>query len=390
MGDLAMQIPDELRSLEARFAGMLELAEDAVISVDADQRITLFNRAAEKTFGYTAAEVLGQPLELLLPDRAAASHRQLVEGFDRSPITARRMGELREVFGRRKDGSEFPAEASISKLDLPSGKVFTAFLRDVTERRRSEAARKQAEDALAEARVELARVARVTTMGELAASIAHEVNQPLAAVITNASACLRWLAAAPSNIAEANAALQRIVRDANRASEVIARIRAFLKRGEPRKTQLQVDEIVREVVSLVQGEARTRDVTMRVESTAGLPPVLADQVEVQQVLLNLILNAIEAMSAIKERARVLEVATAKYGPDAIVVAVRDSGPGLEPQHMERIFDAFYTTKPQGMGMGLAISRSIIDAHGGRLWALPNQGPGATFQFTLPVGVGDAA
>jgi PAS domain S-box-containing protein len=388
MGDLTMQIPDELRSLEARFAGILEIAEDAVISVDADQHITLFNRAAEKAFGYTAAEVIGQPLELLLPDRSAALHRKLVEGFDHSSVAARRMGELREVFGRRKDGSEFPAEASISKLDLPSGKVFTAFLRDVTERERSEAARKQAEDALVEARAELARVARVTTMGELAASIAHEVNQPLAAVITNASACLRWLAATPSNIAEANAVVQRIVRDANRASEVIARIRAFLKRAEPRKTHLQVNEIVREVVTLVRGEARTHGVTVRVESAADLPPVLADQVELQQVLLNLILNAIEAMSAVTEHARVLEVATAKYGADAIVVAVRDSGTGLDPQRRERIFDAFYTTKPEGMGMGLAISRTIIDAHGGRLWAMPNEGPGTTFQFTLPIRVRD--
>jgi len=379
-----MQIPDELRSLEARFAGILETAEDAVISVDADQRITVFNRAAEKSFGYTAAEVIGQPLELLLPDRSAASHRQLIEGFDHSSVTARRMGELREVFGRRKNGSEFPAEASISKLNLPGGKLFTAFLRDVTERKQIEAARKQAVDALVEARAELARVARVTTMGELAASIAQEVNQPLAAVITNASACLRWLAATPSNMAEANAAVQRVIRDANRAGEVIVGIRAFLKRGQPRKTQLQMGEIVREVVILAQGEARTHEVAMRVESTADLPPVLADQVEVQQVLLNLILNAIEAMSTVTERARVLEVATAKHGADEVVVAVRDSGPGLDLGRMERLFDPFYTTKPDGMGMGLAISRSIIDAHGGQLWAMPNDGPGATFRFTLPV------
>ena len=379
-----MQIPDELRSLEARFAGILETAEDAVISVDADQRITVFNRAAEKSFGYTAAEVIGQPLELLLPDRSAASHRQLIEGFDHSSVTARRMGELREVFGRRKNGSEFPAEASISKLNLPGGKLFTAFLRDVTERKQIEAARKQAVDALVEARAELARVARVTTMGELAASIAHEVNQPLAAVITNASACLRWLAATPSNMAEANAAVQRVIRDANRAGEVIVGIRAFLKRGQPRKTQLQMGEIVREVVILAQGEARTHEVAMRVESTADLPPVLADQVEVQQVLLNLILSAIEAMSTVTERARVLEVATAKHGADEVVVAVRDSGPGLDLGRMERLFDPFYTTKPDGMGMGLAISRSIIDAHGGQLWAMPNDGPGATFRFTLPV------
>ena len=248
---------------------------------------------------------------------------------------------------------------------------------DVTERKRAEEALRKAQD-------ELAHVARVTVMGEFAASIAHEVNQPLAAVVANGNASLRWLAAEPSNIPEARDGLQRIVRDANRASEVVSRIRAFLKRGESRQAQLDVQDVIREVVSPVQGEARTQGVSVRVASADHLPAVTADRVQLQQVFLNLMLNAIEAMTPITDRRRLLEVKADTYRPDAILVAVRDSGVGLDPQRRERIFDAFYTTKPQGMGMGLAISRSIVEAHGGRLWATPNDGYGETFQLTLPV------
>jgi signal transduction histidine kinase len=228
-------------------------------------------------------------------------------------------------------------------------------------------------------------VTRVTTMGELAASIAHEVNQPLAAVVANGHACLRWLAAEPPNEQEANDAVQRIIRDANRASEVISRIRGFLKRGEPQRTLVHVDEVIGEVISLVQDKARTHGVSIRGEAAADLPPVVADRVQVQQVILNLVMNAIEAMSPVTEQPRVLAVGADKYRADAVRVAIRDSGVGLDPQHRARIFDAFYTTKPEGMGMGLAISSSIVEAHGGRLWATPNDGPGETFQFTLPIG-----
>jgi PAS domain S-box-containing protein len=248
---------------------------------------------------------------------------------------------------------------------------------DVTERKRAEEALRKAQD-------ELAHVTRVTTLGELAASIAHEVNQPLAAVVANANASLRWLAAVPSDIQEARDGLQRIVRDANRASEVVSRIRAFLKRGESRRDRLDVEDVIREVIGLVQGEVRTQGVSVLLESAAHLPAVTADRVQLQQVILNLVMNAIEAMTPITDRPRLLEVKADTYRQDAILVAVRDSGVGFDPQRRERIFDAFYSTKPHGMGMGLAISRSIVEAHGGRLWATPNDGYGETFQLTLPV------
>ncbi len=254
---------------------------------------------------------------------------------------------------------------------------FIGVVMDTTERKRSE-------EALREAQAELARVARATTIGELTASIAHEVNQPLAAVVANANACLRWLAAETPDLDEARAAAQRIVRDGNRASDVIARIRGFLKKGEPVTVQLGINEVVREIIMLTQGEVLRRDASLLTELADGLPAVSADRVQLQQLLLNLMMNALDAMSAVTDRPRVLRIRTSTCESAAILVAFRDSGVGLNPEQMERLFEAFYTTKPEGMGMGLSISRSIVEMHGGRLWATPNDGPGATFQFTLPI------
>jgi PAS domain S-box-containing protein len=243
--------------------------------------------------------------------------------------------------------------------------------------------RTHAEEALARAREELAHVMRVTTMGELTASIAHEVNQPLAAVVTNANACLHWLAAQPANMGEAQAAAQRIIRDANRASDVITHIRSFLTRGKPHHKLLDITEVVREVLVLVQGEAREKGVALLATCTPGLPFVRGDRVQLQQVILNLAINAIEAMSSARGRSRILELGAGHHGEGELRIAVTDTGPGLDAEQRERVFDAFYTTKPHGMGMGLAISRSIIESHGGRLWAARNVKGGETFQFTLP-------
>jgi C4-dicarboxylate-specific signal transduction histidine kinase len=245
--------------------------------------------------------------------------------------------------------------------------------------------RKVAEDALRKARDALAHVARVTTMGELTASIAHEVNQPLAAVVANANACLHWLDAAPANLGEARAAATRIIRDGSRASEVTTRIRAFLTRGRLARTPLDVGEVCAEVVAMVRFDAHAKGVTLEQSSAASLPRVMADRVQLQQVLLNLIVNAIEAMACPGGAVKQVAVGTELRDGREVRVFVRDTGPGLEPDQRERIFDTFYTTKAQGMGMGLAISRSIVESHGGHLWASPNEGRGETFQFTLPAG-----
>src|SRR6267142_1189888 len=246
---------------------------------------------------------------------------------------------------------------------------------DITERKRTE-------EELRKAQAELAHVTRVMTMGELAASIAHEVNQPIAAIVTNGNACLRWLTGNSPNLDEAREAARRIIRDGNRAGDVIGRIRTLLRKTGTEKELLDMNQVIREIVALAEGEVRRSGVALRTELAGDLPPILGDRVELEQVVLNLIVNAIEAMSAIADRPRELVIRTQSGEVDQVRVTVQDSGIGLDPQSMGRFFDAFYTTKSQGMGMGLAISRSIVENHGGRLWAVPNDGPGATFQFTL--------
>jgi PAS domain S-box-containing protein len=263
-------------------------------------------------------------------------------------------------------------------LNDESGRIeFVGALMDVTERKR-------AEQALQNAQTELAHVTRVTTLGEMTASIAHEINQPLAAVVTNGSACLRWLMGESPNLEEAREASRRVIRDGNRASEVIARIRALMQKTETQKAQLNINEAIQEIVLLTQHEAERKGVRLRLELAAELPPVFGDRVQLQQVALNLVMNGVEAMTAVSDRPRELVIYSRAHESDQVLVAVQDCGMGIDQEDLEKIFIAFYTTKSQGMGMGLAISRSIIEAHGGRLWATPNEGEGATTQFTLPL------
>jgi C4-dicarboxylate-specific signal transduction histidine kinase len=242
---------------------------------------------------------------------------------------------------------------------------------------------KRAEEALRTSQAELAHVTRIMTMGELAASIAHEVNQPLSAIVASGSACIRWLDGPVPNLADAREAAQRIVRDGKRAGEVIARIRALTRKANTEKERLDLNGMIEEVVALVGGEILKNRVALRTELRDDLPAVLGDRIQLQQLVLNLVMNAIEAMSAVADWPRELAITTQNGEPDHVVVAVRDSGVGLDPKSSERIFEAFYTTKPAGMGMGLSISRSIVQDHGGRLWAVANDGPGTTFQFTVP-------
>jgi signal transduction histidine kinase len=243
--------------------------------------------------------------------------------------------------------------------------------------------RRQAEEALREAQAEIARATRVTTMGELAASIAHEINQPLAAIVTNSDASLRWLANDPPNLDEARRALGRTIRDATRAGNVIRRIRALLAKDTAEHVKLGLNEAVRDVVALMRSTLQARQVTLRTELAAGLPPVRGDKVQLQQVIMNLIVNGMEAMNGVTDRPRTLAVRSQVAQGGDVLVAVEDAGPGLEPATAERIFDPFFTTKRDGMGMGLAISRSIVEAHGGRLWASPGCPHGTVFRFTVP-------
>jgi C4-dicarboxylate-specific signal transduction histidine kinase len=251
-------------------------------------------------------------------------------------------------------------------------------LREAGERSR----RADAERALRATQAELAHLARVMTMGEMAASIAHEVNQPLSAIVLNGKACLRWLSRESPDVAEASAAVERVVQDATRAGEVIARLRALTTKAATHKARLDLNETIEQVVVLARAELHRHRVALRTELCRDLAPVLGDRIQLQQVLLNLFLNAIEAMTA-EARPRELVVVTADHDSTHAVVSVRDTGVGVDPELGDRLFDAFYTTKPGGMGMGLAICRSIVQDHGGRLWAEANDGPGATFRFTVP-------
>jgi C4-dicarboxylate-specific signal transduction histidine kinase len=243
--------------------------------------------------------------------------------------------------------------------------------------------RKKAEEALSKARAELAHVSRVMTMGELTASIAHEVNQPLTAVIANGHACLNWLKRSPPDLAEVHANVERIIQAANRAGEVIGRIRALAKKTVPQKVALPINEVIQQIVVLAQAEALKHGISLRTDLAAVLPSVEGDRVQLQQVILNLLMNGIEATEGVTDQPRELVIRSQLYTPDAVLVAVQDTGVGIDPDQMPQLFDAFFTTKVGGMGMGLSISRSIIEAHRGRLWATKNAGPGATFQFVLP-------
>jgi C4-dicarboxylate-specific signal transduction histidine kinase len=228
----------------------------------------------------------------------------------------------------------------------------------------------------------LAHANRVATMGHLAASIAHEVNQPIAAVVTAAHAGLRWLDGHPPDLEEVRQALDAIIKDGTRAGDVIGRIRALIKKAPPRHDQLDINEAIHEVFEVTRSELLRSGVSLRTELAKGLPLIRGDRIQLQQIVLNLILNAVEAMRDASKGSRDLQISTAEDRSNGVLVAVRDSGPGLNPESLERVFDPFYTTKPGGMGMGLSICRSIVEGHGGRIWATANAPQGAIFQFTL--------
>lgn len=262
----------------------------------------------------------------------------------------------------------------------------TAQLLHSNEQLESEIAeRKRAEEAVHKTQADLAHLTRVMTMSELATSIAHEVNQPLAAIVTNGAAGMRWLGAEPPNVERARDSMTRMISEGNRASEVIKRIRTLSKKASPHKAPLDINEVIQDVLALIGTELVKSRALLTCELKSDMPRVTGDRVQLQQVLLNLIMNGIEAMADVTGRSRELIIKSDVDDRSQVLVSVRDSGTGLDAQDLEKVFEAFYTTKTEGVGMGLSISRSIVEAHGGRLWASPNPGSGASFQFTLPTG-----
>jgi C4-dicarboxylate-specific signal transduction histidine kinase len=259
---------------------------------------------------------------------------------------------------------------------VPGKAYINLYGREITEERRAHLA-------VLKARAELARVGRLTTMGELVASIAHEINQPLAAIAVNGDACLRWLNRDEPDLDEVRNAVSRITQDGRRAGQMIENLRALAKKSEPQFARLDINGAIQEILALTRSELTQHDVVLHTDLSVGDRMVFGDRVQLQQVMLNLIMNGIEAMSAVMDRPKILTISSERVEPSGILVAVKDTGAGVDPATADRIFESFFTTKPNGMGMGLSICRSIIEAHGERFWASPNTPHGAIFQFTLP-------
>ncbi len=364
-----------LRETTARLRTLTETAVDGVILIDARGVVLMFNPACEKLFGYSADTVIGENVKMLMPQPYRHEHDRYITNY-RDTRDPKIIGIGREVIGLRKDGSTFPMDLSVGEARQDGESIFVGIIRDLTSRKRTEAE-------LEQARAELVRVARVTTLGELTAAIAHEVNQPLTGLVSSGNACLRWLAGDVPNLKAARESVERMISAGSRAGEVIRRIRALVGKAPPLRDRLNINDAITEVIALIRGEIQRNHVSLRTKLSTDVPLVLGDRIQLQQVILNLILNAMEAMSDVSPQPRELSVSSAKDGPNGALVSVRDSGTGLDGTVLDRLFEAFYTTKAHGMGIGLAVSRTIIQAHGGRLWAAPNVPQGAIFQFTLP-------
>ena len=366
---------EALRQSEERFRTLVQFSFDVYWETDAQHRFIHQEFAESLTDAPEPGSEIGKTrweVPYLEPDAEAwRKHREMLDAH----LPFRDF----ELARPAPDGSKRYVSVSGLPVFDETGRFvgYRGVGRHITERRR-------AEEALRAMQAELAHVNRVTTMGELSASIAHEVNQPIAATVTNAQAALRWLRAQPPDLDEVRASLSRIVEDGKRAGNVISGIRAFINKVPPRKDRFDLNEAILEMIVLTRSEVFKHGISLRTELAPGLPGVDGDRTQLQQVTLNLILNAIEAMGGIDARARELWISTEREAAGGVLVTVRDSGPGLDPADIERVFTAFYTTKPKGMGMGLAICRSMVEAHGGRMWASANEPGGAVFQFTLPL------
>jgi PAS domain S-box-containing protein len=361
----------ERKRAEERFRLAVEASPSAIVMINPQGEIVLVNTLTEKLFGYTREELIGKSIEILVPERFRADRAD----FFAAP-QSRAMGASRDLFARGKDGSEFQVEIGLNPIHTNEGTFVLTAIVDITERKRAESELRRNRD-------ELAHVARITTMGELAASLAHELNQPLTAILSNAQAAQRFLANNRVDVEEVREILRDIVDDNNRASEVIRRMRALVRKEELEFNSLDLTDMIREIVLLVHSDAVLHNVRVSCDFAARLPEVRGDKIQLQQVLLNLLLNAFDAMKdcSVEDREVSLRV---EGGAGMVEVSVSDHGPGLTSDRLDKIFQPFFTTKREGLGMGLSISRSIIEAHGGHLWAENNNGRGATFHFTVPV------
>jgi two-component system, LuxR family, sensor kinase FixL len=371
------------KQAEEQFRLVVEAAPNAMIMVNTEGCITLVNTQAEAVFGYAREELIFHHIEMLVPERFRSNNM----GDRRCyfcDARARPMGAGRELFGRRKDGSEVPIEIGVNPIHTSEGLFVLASIIDISER-------KQAELQAARQRNEMAHLSRVSTLGELSGSLAHELNLPLSAILCNAQAAQRLLAHGDADLAEVREILNEIVSEDKHAGEVIRRLRLWLKKGEVRQHSLRINKVVQDVLKLIRSDLVNQNVTADVELARNLPTVTGDPVQLQQVLVNLVVNACDAMTncTIPERRLLIRTGIEnRNGSSAVTVSVTDRGSSIPEEKMEQIFEPFFTTKAKGMGLGLSVCRTIIAAHRGKLWATNNADCGATFHFSLPIGVSD--
>ena len=367
-----------LETAEQRARLIVDRALDAIIVMDSDGIVSGWNEQAEAIFGWPRAQILGKRLvDKIIPPRYRTAHEAGVRRFlatGEGPLLDKRI----EITGLHKDGHELQIELAIAPVKVGNHWTFSAFVRDLTES-------KQIVETLRETREELAWMSRLTAMGELTASIAHEITQPLSAIISDTETSLYWLASQKPDIEKVRTITQRIGQDANRAIDIIGRIRSLMNKTVSERVPIDMNVLIHEVLDLTAWELRKRQVSVKAELSSSLPMILGDRIQMQQVILNLILNGIEAMAPVEDRPRVLSVKSGPFKEDEIQLSFHDTGIGIDPASASHIFEAFFTTKPNGTGIGLSICRSIIEAHGGHISAMPGIPHGAVFQFSLPHG-----
>jgi two-component system, LuxR family, sensor kinase FixL len=364
---------DPIASESALLRSILDTVPDAMIVIDEFGAVQFFSSAAERLFGYTAHEVRGQNVRMLMPLPYRGQHDGYLARYRRTG-ERRIIGIGRVVVGQRKDGSTFPMELSVGEASQTGQRLFTGFVRDLTERQQTERRLHELQDGLLH-------VSRVRSMGQMAAALAHELNQPLTATANYVRAAVRLLASPEPNLERIREAMNHAVEQTLRSGEIIRRLRSFVTRGEVARQAENIAQLIEEASALALIGAKERGVKVLISMDPNLPSASVDRVQIQQVLLNLIRNALEAM----DNCQVRELAiTASARDDHVLVSVTDSGSGIPPEIEARLFQPFVTTKAEGMGIGLSVCRTIVEAHGGVLWTEPNSG-GSAFRFTLPIG-----
>jgi two-component system sensor kinase FixL len=364
----------ELRAREEHLRSILDTVPEAMVVIDTQGIMRSFSATAERLFGWSADEAIGQNVRILMPDPDRSRHDGYLARYARTG-ERRIIGIGRVVSGQRRDGSIFPMELAIGEMRSGDQVYFTGFVSDLTEQQETQAR-------LQELQSELVHVSRLTAMGEMASTLAHELNQPLSAVSNYVKGCRRLLELGdPASLPKVNEALEKASEQAIRAGQIIRRLRDFVSRGETERRVESVSRLIDEASALALLGAREWGILIRYQLGSEVPPILADRVQIQQVLVNLLRNAVDAMGAVDRRE--LTVSASVTNDSMVEIAIQDTGPGIASEIADRLFQPFVTTKSHGMGVGLSISRTIVEAHGGRLWAEPGPVGGTVFRFTLP-------